>query len=71
MRTQDYRIHLIGGRTLHVREECDGPVQTFLHHRFWRCKPADILEVGTPETSRAFIPARNILCISTGESMED
>ena len=30
MRTQDYRIHLIGGRTLHVREECDGPVQTFL-----------------------------------------
>ena len=49
MRTQDYRIHLIGGRTLHVREECDGPVQTFLHHRFWRCKPDDILEVGTPK----------------------
>ena len=71
MRKQEYRIHLIGGRMLHVLEECDGPVQTFLHHRFWRCKPDDILEVGSPETSRAFIPARNILYISTGESMED
>ena len=71
MRTQDYRIHLIGGRTLHIREECDGPVQTFLHHRFWRCKPDDILEVGSPETSRAFIPARNILYISTGASLEE
>lgn len=71
MRVQEYRIHLIGGRTIIVREECSGPVDTFLHNRFWRCKPDDILVVGTPETSRAFIPARNILYISTGKSLED
>ena len=71
MRTQDYRIHLIGGRTIHVREECNGPVDSFLHNRFWRCKPDDVLEVGSPETSRAYIPARNILYISTGGSLEE
>lgn len=71
MRTQDYRIYLIGGRTILVREECNGPVDTFLHNRFWRCKPDDILEVGSPETSRAYIPARNILYISTGGSLEE
>ena len=78
MHTQDYRIHLIGGRTIQVCEECSGPVDTYLHNRFWylhnrfwRCKPDDILVVGTPETSRAFIPARNILYISTGESLEE
>ena len=71
MRTQDYRIHLIGGRTILVREECNGPVDTFLHNRFWRCKPDDILEVGSPESSRAYIPARNILYISTGGSLEE
>ena len=71
MHIQDYRIHLIGGRTILVREECNGPVDTYLHNRFWCCKPDDILVVGTPETSRAFIPARNILYISTGESVEE
>ena len=71
MRVQDYRIHLIGGRTIHVREECNGPVDSFLHNRFWRCKPDDVLEVGSPETSRAYIPARNILYISTGGSIEE
>lgn len=71
MRVQDYRIHLIGGRTIHVREECNGPVDSFLHNRFWRCKPDDVLEVGSPETSRAYIPARNILYISTGGSLEE
>ena len=71
MRVQDYRIHLIGGRTIHVREECNGPVDSFLHNRFWRCKPDDVLEVGSSETSRAYIPARNILYISTGGSLEE
>ena len=71
MHIQDYRIHLIGGRTIHVREECNDPVDTHLHNRFWRCKPDDILVVGTTETRRAFIPARNILYISTGKSLED
>lgn len=70
MHIQDYRIHLIGGRTIQVHEECSGPVDTYLHNRFWRCKPDDILVVGTPETSCAFIPARNILYISTGMSIE-
>ena len=70
MHTQDYRIHLIGGRTIQVCEECSGPVDTYLHNRFWRCKPDDIRVVGTPETSCAFIPARNILYISTGKSIE-
>lgn len=71
MRAQEYRIHLIGGRTIHVCEELSGPVDTFLHNRFLRCKPDDILVAGTPETHRAFIPARNILYISTGESIEE
>ena len=71
MQVQEYRIHLIGGRSILVREECSGPVDTFLHNRFWRSKPEDILEVGSPETNRAFIPVRNILYISTGKSMED
>ena len=71
MRVQEYCIHLIGGRTIIIREDCSGPVDTFLHNRFWRCKPDDILVVGTPETSRAFIPARNILYISTGKFLED
>ena len=71
MHIQDYRIHLIGGRTIIVREECDGPVDTFLHNRFGRCKPDDVLVVGTLKTNRAYIPARNILYISTGNSSEE
>lgn len=71
MHIQDYRIHLVGGRTILVREECDGPVDTFLHNRFGRSKPDDVLVVGTPKTNRAYIPARNILYISTGKSLED
>ena len=71
MRIQEYSIHLVGGQVIKTSEECSGPVDTHLHNRFWRCKPDDILVVGTPETRRAFIPARNILYISTGESMED
>ena len=71
MRAQDYRIHLIGGRTILVTEECEGPVDTYLHNRFYRSKPDDVLVVGTPDTHRAFIPARNILYISTGESFEE
>ena len=71
MHIQDYRIHLISGRTIRVREECEGPVDTYLHNRFLRCKPDDALVVGTPETGRAFIPARNILYISTGESFDE
>ena len=68
---QEYHIHLVGGSTIITSEECSGPVETQLHNRFWRCKPDDILVVGTPETRRAFIPARNILYISTGKSFKD
>ena len=71
MHTQEYRIHLIGGRTIHASEESGGPTDKLLHNRFLRCKQDDILVVGTPETHRAFIPARNILYISTGASFEE
>lgn len=71
MNVQDYRIHLITGRTLHVQEKCEGPADTYLHNRFLRCKPDEILVVGAAETSRAFIPACNILYISTGKSLEE
>jgi len=71
MCTQEYRIHLIGGRTIHVTEENTGPVDQYLHNRFLRCKPDDVLVAGAPEMRRAFIPVRNILYISTGESFEE
>ena len=68
---QEFHIHLIGGHTIITSEECSGPVETHLYNRFCRCKPDDILVVGTPETRRAFIPVRNILYISTGKSFKD
>ena len=71
MRTQEYRIHLIGGRTIHVFEDTSGPVDQYLHNRFLRCKPDDVLVAGTQETRRAFVPVRNILYISIGESVEE
>ncbi len=71
MHVQNYRIHFVGGHVIKVREDCSGSTENYLHNRFQRCKPDDILVVGTPETSRAFIPVRNILYISTGESSEE
>jgi len=65
MREQDYRIHFLNGHMITVREEQSGPADNMLHNRFLNSKPDAILVVGTKETSRAFIPVRNILYIST------
>ena len=48
-----------------VREEQSGPADNMLHNRFLNSKPDAILVVGNKETSRAFIPVKNILYIST------
>ena len=71
MRIQEYHIHLVDGHEIITSEECSGPVEKHLFNRFRRCKSDDILVVGTPETRQAFIPARNILYISTGKSFKD
>ena len=46
------------------------PEDKRLHNRFRASKPDDVLTIGTEETSRAFIPVRNILYVSMG-SEED
>ena len=41
-----------------------------LHNRFRTSKPDDVLTIGTEETSRAFIPVRNILYVSMGSEVD-
>ncbi len=64
---QEYKIYLINGHVIHAAEECVIPSDKRLHNRFKNSKIDDILTVGSEETSRAFIPVRNILYISTGD----
>ena len=46
------------------------PEDKRLHNRFRSSKPDDVLTIGTEETSRAFIPVRNILYISMGSEAD-
>ena len=64
---QEYKIYLINGHVIKAAEEVNIPHEQRLHNRFKACKPEDVLTVGSEETSRAFIPVRNILYISTGD----
>lgn len=70
MSLQEYRIHLINNQVIHAAEERFIPEDKRLHNRFRTSKPDDVLTIGTEETSRAFIPVRNILYVSMG-SEED
>ena len=64
---QEYKIYLISGHVLKASEECLVPEDKRLYNCFKTSKIDDVLTVGSEETSRAFIPVRNILYISTGD----
>ena len=70
MRLQEYRIHLINGRMIHAAEEVSIPHDKRLHNRYMNAKIDEVLTVGSEETARAFVPVRNILYISTGETFQ-
>ena len=70
MSLQEYRIHLINNQVIHAAEERFIPEDKQLHNRFRASKPDYVLTIGTEETSRAFIPVRNILYISTGSDYD-
>lgn len=67
---QEYRIHLINNQVINAAEERFVPEDKLLHNRFRASKPDDVLTIGTEETSRAFIPVRNILYISMGSEAD-
>ena len=67
---QEYRIHLINNQVINAAEERFVPEDKRLHNRFRESKPDDVLTIGTEETSRAFIPVRNILYISMGQEVD-
>lgn len=67
---QEYRIHLINNQVINAAEERFIPEDKRLHNRFRARKPDDVLTIGTEETSRAFIPVRNILYISMGSDVD-
>ena len=67
---QEYRIHLINNQVIHAAEERFIPEDKRLHNRFRTSKPDDVLTIGTEETSRAFIPVRNILYVSMGSEVD-
>jgi len=67
---QEYRIHLINNQVINAAEERFIPEDKQLHNRFRASKPDDVLTIGTEETSRAFIPVRNILYISMGSEAD-
>ncbi len=64
---QEYKIYLINGHVLKAAEEVNIPSEQRIHNRFKKAGQDDVLTVGSEETSRAFIPVRNILYISTGD----
>lgn len=70
MSLQEYRIHLINNQVIHAAEELFIPEDKRLHNRFRTSKPDDVLTIGTEETSRAFIPVRNILYVSMGSEVD-
>lgn len=70
MSLQEYRIHLINNQVIHAAEERFILEDKRLHNRFRASKPDDVLTIGTEETSRAFIPVRNILYISMGSEVD-
>ena len=67
---QEYRIHLVNNQIIHASEECYIPEDKRLHNRFRASKPEDVLTIGTEDTSRAFVPVRNILYVSMGRETD-
>ena len=67
---QEYRIHLVNNQIIHASEERYIPEDNRLHNRFRASKPEDVLTIGTEDTSRAFVPVRNILYVSMGRETD-
>ena len=67
---QEYRIHLVNNQIIHASEERYIPEDKRLHNRFRASKPEDVLSIGTEDTSRAFVPVRNILYVSMGRETD-
>ena len=67
---QEYRIHLVNNQIIHASEERYIPEEKRLHNRFRASKPEDVLTIGTEDTSRAFVPVRNILYVSMGRETD-
>lgn len=67
---QEYKIHLVDGRGIRAVEEVNLPSDQLLYNRFRNSKADDVLTVGSDDTSKAFIPVRNILYISTGDVVQ-
>ena len=67
---QEYKIYLINGHMIKAAEECHISEDKRLHNRFRTSKPDDVLTIGTEETSRAFIPVRNILYVSMDQDVD-
>ena len=70
MYLQEYRIHLVNNQIIHASEERYIPEDKRLHNRFRASKPEDVLTIGTEDTSRAFVPVRNILYVSMGRETD-
>lgn len=67
---QEYKIYLVNGQVVKVAEDVCRPSEQRLHNRYKACRQDGILSVGSADTSLAFIPARNILYISTDNVIE-
>ena len=67
---QEYRIYLVNNQIIHASEERYIPEDKRLHNRFRASKPEDVLTIGTEDTSRAFVPVRNILYVSMGRETD-
>ena len=70
MYLQEYRIHLVNNQIIHASEERYIPEDKRLHNRFRASKPEDVLTIGTEDTSRAFVPVKNILYVSMGRETD-
>ena len=67
---QEYRIHLVNNQIIHASEERYIPEDKRLHNRFRASKPEDVLTICTEDTSRAFVPVKNILYVSMGRETD-
>lgn len=63
---QEYRIHLINGHVIKAAEDCNIPDEKRLLSRFKASHADGFISIGSVDSSRAVIPVRNILYISTG-----
>lgn len=71
MAYQEYKLHLTNGHTIHVVEEYDLPFEEGIVMRFKKAKSNDFIDVNDTLLGNFYIPARNIVYISTGDVIND